>query len=112
MVKTLKKHESPDLRLIGAVLSASAGVLNPDAVIPAPVPMLKGKTDLLNPPVMTQADIAEISSGEVYIVTFARVTYCDVYGISHWINYCTWQSGRLGTYQSEKCVTCNDVDNN
>ena len=74
--------------------------------------MLRDKADLDNLPLLTKTEVAEIESGESYIVVFARITYFDVYGISHWINFCSWQAHRPGNYSSRDCVEYNNVDNN
>lgn len=113
-VKIFKSNESPNLNLSGFAFSSTAGILNPNDTIPTPVPMLKGVTDILNPPLLTHDEAVEISSGKAYIVTFGKVTYFDIYGIPHWITYCSWQTTAnvRGNYSSLDCVEYNNVDDN
>jgi hypothetical protein len=113
MVQKVRKADSPDLKDRAGVQNF-AGIINPDVAIPIKVPLFRDgdEVNLLKPPRLTKAEIDEIATGETYGVAFGRITYLDVYGTSHWINFCFWQSMMAGTYSSRKCVEYNDVDDN
>ena len=112
IVRIVKRDIAPDLKLVGDGFSASAGIMMPDEGMPAPAPMLDKKSDLLNLPRLTKNEFDEIESGESYIVTFGRVTYFDVYDISHWLDFCSYQWRRPGNYAARNCVEYNKADNN
>ncbi len=86
--------------------------MNPDVTADNSVPMFTETYDLSNPALLTKADIDDLNSGKAYVAVVGKITYIDVYGISHWIDYCHWQSFRPGPYEARKCVEYNDVDNN
>jgi hypothetical protein len=57
-----------------------------------------------------------IDAGELRVLVFGRMTYDDVYGVSHWLRFC-WCTGwaqlrRIRPDESiTKCEEYNDVDN-
>ncbi|MEK6764421.1 MAG: hypothetical protein AABY96_17110 [Nitrospirota bacterium] len=112
MIRKLKSGNAPNLKFDGDCFNAITGILNPDEGLPVPVPLFKGKGDMLNLPHLTKADVAEIDSGESYLVTFGSVTYSDAYGTSHWINFCSYQTRSPGKYNPVNCAQYNKVDNN
>lgn len=87
------------------------GLLNPDGPISITVPMLREGFDILNPPLLTKMDVARLNSGETYIAVFGKLTYLDIYGTSHWVNFCGWGGPKHGYYTAGKCAEFNSVDN-
>lgn len=110
-VQKVRKDASPDM-VSGNNFNNFIGILNQDTPSTSHVPMLRENTDILNPAILTKSDVAEIESGDVYIAVFGRLTYFDVYGTSHWINFCFWRTPKPGTYTSRGCVEFNNVDDN
>ena len=100
IVRTVKHDDSSDIKISGILFNIFAGILNPNETFPVPAPMLKDKADLFNPPVLTHADVDEITSGKAYIMVLGRVEYFDVYGGSHWIDYCRWKSLSVGNFSA------------
>jgi hypothetical protein len=112
VIKIVKRDDAPDLKLVGSIFVAFSGLLNPDGVIPVPVTRLD-KENLLDPLVLTKDEFVKFKSREAYIVVFGRLTYFDVYGTSHWIDFCAWpHNNRPGTYSSKECMDYNNVDDN
>jgi hypothetical protein len=110
-VQIVKSGDSPNLDPVGGFTSF-AGLLPPDVTGEHRVPLFRETFDLLNPPLMTKADVDDIDSGKAYLAIVGRITYIDVYGVSHWINLCHWQTNKRGTYPTRKCVEFNDADDN
>jgi hypothetical protein len=91
-VQKVRADRSPDLTASGINANSFIGILNPDASYPSSVPMMRDSGTILNPPLLTKSDVAEIASGESYIVVFGRLIYSDIYDTPHWINFCFWES--------------------
>jgi cytoskeletal protein RodZ len=82
----------------GPSLPQSVAYLSPSAsVAPQTTPQL---------PEATWATMKHIAGGWVLV---ARVTYGDIYGVSHWTNLCTHQAGNDTAIF---CPSHNDQDNN
>lgn len=112
-VEKVKRDHPPDLGLIERKsVTTLIGIVNPNVIVPGNIPLLGEKSELLNPPVLRKGDVAEIKSGEAYIVAFGKVTYLDVYDTLHWIDFCSYQAKTPGTYNFGNCVQYNNVDNN
>lgn len=110
-VQKVSSNTSPDLHPIGGY-SRFIPIINPEVVAKNKVPLFTEAYDLFNPALLTKADIDDFNSGKAYAAVVGKITYIDVYGISHWINYCHWQSFRNGEYEARICAEYNDVDNN
>jgi hypothetical protein len=81
-------------------------------VLPTYVPRSKP----INPILATSEIRAGIQDGTLYIAVYGRITYADIFGTDHWINFCSYTQ-RDGAAISEKATadTCgpyNDVDKN
>lgn len=118
-VRIFKKDQALDLILdpsdpLDAVIRASRGVLNPGVSDITEVPMIKDGSSYLTPPVVTEKEAEEIIGGETYAISFGRITYIDVYDISHWINFCfvSINANIKGKFNYKKCIEYNDADNN
>jgi len=69
----------------------------------------------LSPIVTTSAIRKGIQNGSLYIVVHARITYDDVFGTHHWINFCSYAHNAAGLPEKATADTCgpyNDVDKN
>jgi hypothetical protein len=53
-----------------------------------------------------------IDQGDLLIVVHGMLTYEDVFGVEHWLKFCTFGSGNLRHRGSPKCDEYNDTDNN
>jgi hypothetical protein len=64
---------------------------------------------------MTDEEAAKYNIGENYIATYGRATYRDIFGVSHYTNFCFWQ-GNMSTrkyfFGAEKCAEYDTSDNN
>lgn len=62
----------------------------------------------------TQKIIETIKNGNAYIEVHGYVTYNDIFGTYHWVNFCAAAGSRDFHYTdaSHKCREYNDVDNN
>jgi hypothetical protein len=110
-VQMVKSNESPNLNPVGGY-TGFAALINPDTKAENKVPMFRATFDLLSPPLLTKADVDDLNSGKAYVAIVGRITYIDIYGVSHWIDFCDWRSSHRGTYSSRKCVEYNNLDDN
>ncbi len=110
-VQIVRKTDSPEMES-GFNFHHVSGILHPDTSLTNNVPMMRETQSITNPTLLTKADLAKVESGEAYIAVFGRVTYSDVYGVSHWVNFCDWGYFKPGPYNALACVGFNDVDNN
>jgi hypothetical protein len=54
----------------------------------------------------------DLANGDLIVVIFADLTYDDVFGVHHWLKFCTYGAQNLHTPGPNKCNEYNDVDNN
>jgi hypothetical protein len=52
----------------------------------------------------------DIQDGNLFIVCFGKVSYCDTFGVKHWTKFCSGNTGSLGIDWVKDCVAYNDVD--
>jgi hypothetical protein len=55
---------------------------------------------------------AKIEMQELILIIHGRLTYEDIFGVSHWLKFCTTGTPNLRKALSTKCNEYNDVDNN
>lgn len=108
-VQIVSKNNSPNLDPQARV-HFTVGMMNPDLSVPTIVPLFKETADLLHPPSLTKTEVENLKSGETYLAFVAKVNYLDVFGNSHWFNYCYWHGFTPGNYASRPCVEFNDDD--
>jgi len=60
--------------------------------------------------VPTDALMQEINQGQSFVVVYGRVTYCDIFGVSHWTTFCRYAT-RPG-FIDYACMNYNDADIN
>ena len=109
-VQIVNKDNSPNLNPQLGV-NFAVGMMNPDLSVGAIVPLFKGSADLLHPPSITKTEVESLKSGETYLAFVAKVNYLDVFGNTHWFNFCYWHNTAIGNYNSRPCVEFNDDDN-
>jgi hypothetical protein len=71
-------------------------------------------TDANIPVALTQQEYWRYEAGQLYISEYGRGTYTDIFGKSHWIQFCDHISSNLMTEQltrHKKCGAYNDSDN-
>jgi hypothetical protein len=118
-VEVVDKGASANFRYVEATDSGMRlGLRETTAIIfPGPYP-----TDLARPPhvinihsyrsngwevsELSAKERADLTSGNSYLVWYARVTYADDYG-SHWTQFCWWKSFVNGYYNSRSCADYN-----
>jgi hypothetical protein len=113
VVEKVKSGESPSFKYSQLHVASFLGILVPNEPRPLTGVWLgREKSSLLNPPILTKADIDEINSGTIYIAMFGIITYSDVYDVPHWTRFCGWHSPVSGEYSARNCTSYNDMDNN
>jgi len=80
------------------------------AVLPEHLP----PSEELKPVLVARTIQQGIASGDLYIVVHAKVTYSDIFGIEHWMTFCSYaQNSPLTTGpDASKCAQYNDADKN
>jgi hypothetical protein len=96
---------SEDLRGEGFIAPVFIGYLLPGQP-PAEVPasMLQKQ--------FSHNELAALRNGQAYVVVYSRTTYVDAFGISRWIQTCTWAVAVSGNYTAEPCTAYNGTDDN
>lgn len=62
------------------------------------------------PALFTKAEVDELINGRAYLAVYARGTYLDIFGETHWFHYCAWQSYYSGgTVNTFTCTAYNDA---
>lgn len=67
---------------------------------------------------MLKTDIGELDQGRAIAVVHGRITYFDIFGIEHWVNFCAYNAAiaflasKAVQDTAEACTEYNDVDNN
>ena len=62
--------------------------------------------------ILDQPTADRLLKKEIYLVTWGKITYNDVFGVSHWAKFCSWQtlSGDVDTQDHPKCAAYNQTD--
>ena len=66
------------------------------------------------PRLLTVEEVSKLNSGVAYLSIYGHADYEDIFGVSHWLNFCTWKPyGSLPReYHARKCTDYNDTDTN
>ena len=84
----------------------------PDVAIVPVVDQISDKGD--NVPFVAQKVQEDVISGERKMITFGRATYSDVFGDSHWTQFCSSSlsepNGGIPSDLGLKCAAYNAVD--
>jgi hypothetical protein len=115
--KKLKTGESPTFKYDSRFVSARTGVLFPNDPFSFNASVLvensPGGTMIAEP--LTGNDFKEFLAGNMTVVTYARVTYSDIFGIRHWMRFCVVNTKPTADARSStdaKCPEYNNEDNN
>jgi hypothetical protein len=110
----VKNGDNPSFTFAQKRISASTGVLFPGEPFPFNASLLANTPDpTIVPEALSGTDFKEFMEGNIYIATFAKVTYEDVFGVSHRTQFCVFSSSNQAKYASaQKCTAYNDVDRN
>lgn len=112
VIQKVSSHESPTFTY-SVFYNNFSPIINPNTARKIDVTMLtKEKSNPLDPPILTKADVDEINSGNAYVVVFGKIAYFDIYDIPHWITFCFWKAWRTGTYPTRPCSEYNEIDKN
>jgi len=78
---------------------------------PRPFTMLEAKYEKLLP---TGAQVDSYYSGTTYISIYAKVIYDDIFGVRHWLQFCSWadRAARYTPKDHQKCAAYNKTDTN
>jgi hypothetical protein len=94
-----------------------AGLLQPNDSYPVPSRLLR--RDLPEGTAIDQAQViispdirTAIGTNTLFIVTYGRITYDDIFGVEHFINFCGFGPRNTFTFTSfaMQCLTYNDAD--
>jgi len=66
----------------------------------------------LNPPTLSRDDYQDLKNGRTYVATFGKISFEDLFGVQHWMTFCSWRALKAGQYAARKCTEYNDLDNN
>jgi hypothetical protein len=69
-----------------------------------------GKTKLLYQ--LTTDDAKSLVDGTTFIIVYGKITYDDVFGVSHWATFCGFDRPSDKRVYAYRCSTYNDADNN
>jgi len=121
VINLLKESEQPDFNFGAGVhprYSVDGGTAIPNSptdfawpILPKFVP----KDKPIIPIIANDAIKSGMQNGSLYIVVYARITYDDVFGISHWLQFCSYAHNAVGAPEKATADTCgpyNDVDKN
>ncbi len=120
VVNLLSQNEQPDFayRTGHPRLRFEGGTFLPGIPSDYLLPVLPKHLALekpLNPILCTPEIRQNIENGSAYIVVHGKVTYDDIFGISHWLTFCTYSHNVPGLPTQPTASTCgkyNDVDRN
>jgi hypothetical protein len=113
VIEKIDSQNSPTFAYDRPHVASVAGIMVPNTPRDiAAVMLTKEKPAILDPPLMTKADIDEINSGKVYLAVFGKFSYWDIHDVIHWVSFCFWHSPTSGNYSAKKCAAYNDIDNN
>jgi hypothetical protein len=63
---------------------------------------------------MSHSDIQELDAGKAFAVVHGIFNYEDVFGASHWVRFCSYNSADISSREIQKstksCVRYNDID--
>jgi hypothetical protein len=112
----VNKGNSPSFNYAQKRGEASTGVLIPNE----PSPTINGSIlrdtpdPTWVPENLSADDYRKFQAGDIYIASFAQVTYHDVFGVDHWSHFCVFVSQPSAGYiaGTDKCTAYNDVDSN
>jgi hypothetical protein len=121
VVNLLKKTEQPDFNYEAGVhprYSVDGGTAIPNSpndftwpILPAFVP--QGQPII---PIVVNDSIKKgMQNGNLYIVVYGRITYDDVFGVGHWLQFCSYAHNAAGVPEqatADACGPYNDVDKN
>jgi hypothetical protein len=81
----------------------------PSVLLPKNIPSEGAPSPIL----MTLNIREQLGAGELYIVTFGRITYDDMFGGHHWVQFCAPGPNTVRQYKfHQKCIEYNDIDSN
>lgn len=108
----LKKGEEPsfDFSTGHPHNKIRTGVIFPNGPFNVTIPVVRYGPHSEETIVPTPQLRQEIATGESYIVFFGKISYVDIFGISHWTSFCAAAGSAMGDVK--KCVSNNDVDDN
>ena len=107
----LKKGEEPcfDFSTRHPHNKLYAGSIFPNAPINTTIAAVRYGAQTPETVVPTPELRQQIANGESFIVFYGKITYVDVFGVSHSTTFCTGSGSAMGHVR--KCLSYNDVDN-
>ena len=61
---------------------------------------------------LTPTENQELSAGRAYLAVYGKMTYRDVFGVSHWTKFCSWvplNSTRAITTEENALITTTSI---
>jgi len=83
-----------DTHLTLAVLRYASGGKEPEAVL------------------LDVETLRKIDNGDLLLVVHGKLTYEDIFGVSHWLRFCSFGSSNLRKRSSINCDEYNAADDN
>jgi hypothetical protein len=111
-VELLKTGEDPDLAYKQGHYSGSVGALFPNNPQPLGLVVMRMNGRTAFPLILTPAMHRKFGRGELWIAIYGDITYRDVFGTQHWMQFCFQASGTQINTGSDKCRQHNDTDDN
>lgn len=63
--------------------------------------------------VLSKNDFGAIVNGDKYAITYGTATYCDIFYVPHWINFCFYQEkSGVNPEGHKRCAFYNETDDN
>jgi hypothetical protein len=64
--------------------------------------------------ILSASEYQELLDGKAYVAFYGRISYFDIFGTFHWVNFCGFgsPSSKSIMVNTKKCVDYNDIDNN
>ena len=86
-----------------------AGAIFPNAPINTTISVVRYGSQTPEAVVPTPELRQQIANGESFIIFYGKITYVDVFDVSHWTAFCTGSGSAMGDLR--KCLSYNDVGN-
>jgi hypothetical protein len=116
LIEVLPREQMADLSHYpsgNAIVRISTGLLVPgDTTAQWPAVFFTGIGADVHPKLLNHNDYMRLVNGADYVVLRDIVTFDDIFGVSHWVHYCKWETLGHGEYPAKNCTAYNGTDNN
>ena len=113
VTKQVPADDSPSFEYETEHVNETTGMIFEGARTDIPAFIRDPSAPGLTPRNLSHDEYTRLVAGDVYLVTYLEVTYRDIFGVEHWLHFCSWHSFKTGkAYKAAECTDYNATDNN